>query len=312
MKVFLLGRRNSVNHWLEDAAEGFAAASHEVEIGYVRRPPIPRSVELALAPRIGERLARRIDRAAPDLILAIGALHVPRAMLEPIAALSVRPPLFGWVGDVFDEAAEGVAGLYDLIGYTDTALLARHPGEPMRTRAVFLPHAARPFSAPSITEPRRPRMVFIANPTPHRRAVVGAIREPVALFGPAWSVREGAHHEVNARRVAAAILPRLYAGHLAALNIRNEINVLGGLNQRNFDPCLAGAALVTDDQPDLALCFEPGREVAVWRDTDELNAVYERLLADPAEAAALAERGRRRVLAEHTYARRLETLRALM
>jgi spore maturation protein CgeB len=102
----------------------------------------------------------------------------------------------------------------------------------------------------------------------------------------------------------------VYGRHLAALNIRNERNVLSGLNQRNFDPLLAGAALITDDQPDLARCFDPGTEVLVWRDLDDLNAQYARILAAPAEAAALAARGRQRVLAEHTYGARLKTLTA--
>jgi spore maturation protein CgeB len=155
-------------------------------------------------------------------------------------------------------------------------------------------------------------MVFIANPTPHRREVVEAVREPLALYGPAWSAADGDHHEVHAGRLGSNALRPLYAGHLAALNIRNEFNVLSGLNQRNFDPCLAGTALLTDDQPDLPLCFKLGEEVAVWRDVEELNDLYARVLRDRAWAAALGERGRRRVLADHTYAARLEALKRLI
>ena len=152
--------------------------------------------------------------------------------------------------------------------------------------------------------------MFVANPTPHRRDVVGEITAPITLYGPAWRRFAAVNHEIHPRRIAPAAARRLYAGHLAALNIRNELNVLAGLNQRNFEPCLAGAALITDDQPDLALCFEPGREVLVWRSVDELNDLHVRVLRDPAGAEALGARGRARVLAEHTYARRLETLKA--
>jgi spore maturation protein CgeB len=181
-----------------------------------------------------------------------------------------------------------------------------------RARALFLPHAADPAGAWPAAGERRRRMVFVANPTPHRRVVVAAVREPLALYGPAWSAADGAHHEVRARRLPAGALRGLYAGHLAALNIRNELNVLTGLNQRNFDPCLAGAALLTDDQPDLPLCFEPGGEVAVWREPQELNELYAQVLADPGWALALGERGRRRTLADHTYAARLGALERLI
>lgn len=312
MKLFLLGRWRSVNHWLEDAAHAFAAAGHEVRTGFVRRPPVPLALETAFGPRIGEALARRVRRFDPHLILVIGGLHAPRPMLEPIAALPGRAPLVGWVGDRFEEAARPLADLYDLIGYTDTALKARHEALGLRSRTHFLPHAADPSGEWPAPARRARRMVFIANPTPDRRTVVAAVREPLALYGPAWRTSDGQHHEIHARRLPAAALRGLYGGHLAALNIRNEFNVLAGLNQRNFDPCLAGAALVTDDQPDLSLCFEEGVEVAVWRDLDELNAIYQRLLGEPDFASDLAERGRRRVLAEHTYPARLKTLEALL
>ncbi|MBV8683650.1 MAG: glycosyltransferase [Caulobacteraceae bacterium] len=312
MKLFLLGRRHSVNHWLEDAAAAFAAAGHTVAVGHVRRPPIPAGIERALARPIGEALAQRIRRIAPDLILCIGGFHAPAAVLAPIAALPGRPPLAGWVGDRFDDDARGVADLYDAVGFTDTALLERHRSLGFRAASLFLPHAADPTGARPASEDRRRRMVFIANPTPHRRAVVAAVRQPLTLYGPAWTAEDGASHEVHAGRLAASALPPLYAGHLAALNIRNEINVLSGLNQRNFDPCLAGAALLTDDQPDLTLCFEPGVEVAVWRDTEELNDLYDRVLSNPSWAHALGERGRRRVLADHTFAARLDALKRLI
>jgi spore maturation protein CgeB len=311
VKLFLLGRRHSVNHWLEDAAAAFAAAGHDVAVGHVRRPPIPAGVERVLARPIGEALARRVRRFGPDLILCIGGFHAPAAVLAPIAALPGRAPLIGWVGDRFDDATRGVADLYDAVGFTDTALLERHRAMGFRARSVFLPHAADPAGEWPATQQRRSRMVFIANPTAHRRAVVAAVRQPLALYGPAWSAADGDWHEIHAGRLAADALRPLYAGHLAALNIRNELNVLAGLNQRNFDPCLAGTALLTDDQPDLPLCFEPGTEVAVWRNAEELNALYARVLADPAWALTLGERGCRRVLADHTYAARLATLKGL-
>lgn len=312
VKLFLLGRRHSVNHWLEDAADALAAAGHQVAVGHVRRPPIPAGVERALAGPIGEGLARRVQRFGPELILCIGGFHAPAAVLAPIAALPGRAPLIGWVGDLFDESARPVADLYDAVGFTDTALLERHKALGFRARSAFLPHAADPAGEWPAPRERRPQMVFIANPTPHRRAVVAAVREPLALYGPAWNVTDGDRHEIHAGRLAASALRPLYASHLAALNIRNELNVLAGLNQRNFDPCLAGTALLTDAQPDLSLCFEPGGEVAVWRDAEELNTLYARALRDRAWAAAMGERGRRRVLAHHTYAARLAALKGLI
>jgi spore maturation protein CgeB len=310
MKIFLLGKGASVTHWLEDAAAAFAGEGHAVEMGLVRRPWLAAPLEAALAGPIAARLRRRIIRQEPDLILAVGAFHVPAPILEAIAGLPGRAPLIGWVGDRFEDGARSLAAHYEGVGYADSALLAQHRDSGFPGTAIYLPHAANPAGDWPHARTRERRMVFVGNPTPHRRAVAGALTTPITLHGPGWTVAEGAEHRIHPRRLAPQALRGVYGRHLAALNIRNERNVLSGLNQRNFDPLLAGAALITDDQPDLERCFDPGVEVFVWRDLDELNDLHARVLAAPDEAAALAARGRRRVMAEHTYGARLKTLAA--
>ena len=302
MRLFLLGKRRSLTHWLEEAAASFRAEEHEVRLGIVRNPLLNEALERALAPMTAAMIAARVARFDPDIVLAIGGLHVPSPVLEAIDALPSRPPLVGWVGDAFTEDARALAALYDLVAYTDSGLVARHRAFGFASSTMFAAHAVDPH-ARVIPAARCGRMVFVATPTPARRAIVGAIAAPVTLYGRGWP-RQGIHRVHSGRVPPTALLP-IYARHLASLNIRNEVNVLGGLNQRNFQPYLAATPLVTDDQPDLPLCFEPGREALVWRDTDELNDVYARLRRSPQAAATVGEAGRRRVLAEHTYGHRL-------
>jgi spore maturation protein CgeB len=152
------------------------------------------------------------------------------------------------------------------------------------------------------------RMVFIANPTPRRRALLGQIRAPVKIFGPGWRGGSPMQHEIVSRRVSLDEVGQIYASHFATLNIMNETNVLNGLNQRNFDPCPFGAAVLSDDQPDLGLCFDVGREAFAYGSAAALDELYSRLVRAPEEAKAVGEAGRRRVMAEHTYGHRLDTL----
>lgn len=309
MKILLIGKTGSVTHWLEDAAVGFRAEGHVVAVGAVRRSWLAVGVEDALIEPLAEAMARRAVRFAPDLVLAIGGFHVPLPFLRRLAGLPGRPPLAGWVGDVFDETRVEAASLYDLVAYTDSGLLARHQSLAFRSRAIFLPHAAaRGRMSPNAGE-RAPRMVMVANATAGRIAAVSALAAPMAIHGPGWPRAALGRHEVHPGRVAHAKLASLYARHMAVLNIRNEHNVLAGLNQRSFDPCLSGTAVVSDAQADLELCFAPGSEVLVWRDVDDLNAVYDRLRRCPEDAVRIGEAGRRRVLAEHGFEHRLATLR---
>ena len=309
MKLFLLGRAGSVNHWLEDAAAAFRAEGHEVRVGHVRRPWIKRWLEAALVEPLADALAARVRRFAPDLVLAIGGFHTPPPYLERLAALPGRAPLVGWVGDVFAAEAGAVAGLYDLVAYTDTGLVARHRELELGGPALFLPHAANLAAAPPPAA-RAGRMVLVANATAGRRAVVDAIAAPIAVYGPGWDAGVARRHEIHRGRIPHRAVAGLYARHLAALNIRNERNVLRGLNQRSFDPCLSATPIVSDNQADLGLCFEAGVEVLVYRDADELNGVHARLLGAPDEAARIGQAGRRRLFAEHGFGHRLTTLLA--
>ncbi|HEY2178553.1 MAG TPA: glycosyltransferase [Caulobacteraceae bacterium] len=312
LRLALVGKAGSITHWLEEAAAAWRGDGHEVRLALVRRPWLAAPLESALAGPIAKRLTAGIDRFAPDLILAIGAFHVPPPLLAAIAAMPGRPPLVGWVGDVFDATAAARAALYDLLAYADRALLERHRALGFTSAAMYLPHAVNPHGLAPMADfaARAERMVFVGNPTPLRRAIIEAINAPAALYGPGW--KRSQRHEAHPGRLAAARAPEVLAAHRFALNIRNELNVLTGLNQRNFQPCAAGATLLTDDQPDLAACFEPGAEVLVWRDTDELNALYAKVRREPGFAAVIAARGRARVMAEHTYAHRLANLTAAL
>jgi len=309
VKIFLVGKSGSITHWLEDAAEAFRAEGHSVRVGAVRRRWLSPGLETALAEPLAAAMARSASRFAPDLILAIGGFHVPAGHLARLAALPRRPPLAAWVGDVFDDGSRAAAAAYDIVAYTDSRMLACHGALGFVSKAIFLPHAAN-AGPPPPPRARAPRMVFVGAATPGRRAAVQAIGSPIALYGPGW-IGDG-HHEVHGGRIAHAAVGGLYAGHLAALNIRNEANVLSGLNQRSFDPCLSATPVLSDAQGDLERCFEPGSEVLVWRDAEELNAAYDRLRQHPEDAARIGEAGRRRVLAEHRFAHRLATLKAAL
>ncbi len=311
MKLLLLGRSGSINHWLEDAVTAFRGDGHDVRVAPVRRPWLATGLERAFIEPLAANLAAKAVRFAPDLIVAIGGLHVPRPFLERLAALPGRPPLAGWVGDAFDASARDTAGLYDLLAYTDTGLAARHAALGFASRAMFLPHAASPGDPPSARS-RAERLIFVGAATPGRHRVTSALRGPLTLYGPGWRPGVGPDVQVHPGRIPHGRVAGLYAAHLAVLNIKSEQNVLSGLNQRSFDPCLSGTPVLSDAQGDLERCFAPGEEVLVWRDPAELDAHLTRLLRDPAEAARVGGAGRRRVMAEHRFTHRLATLRAAL
>lgn len=318
MNVLLLGKTGGITHWVEDVAEDLRLSDHVVTIIPTRNPWLGKPIENALlSPGIGAPLAahivRKVRRLRPELILAIGALdQFPIVMFEHLAAMRDRPPLIAWIGDVFEPRHAALADLFDIIAYTDTGLLRLHQDFNFQSSGAFVPLGATRSKIGDPAARREPRLAFVAAPTRNRRALLADIHAPVAIFGPGW--QEGSeldHHRRDARRIHPDELARIYAGHLGVLNIRHGLHVINGLNQRHFAPYVQGAPVITDAQPDIPHCFDPGSEMLVYQDADELNALYEQLRTDPARATAVGSAGQRRVLAHHAYTNRLDAIAAL-
>lgn len=318
MNLFLLGKTGGITHWTEDLAADLRLSGHIVTILPTRNPWLSKGLEQALlSPSIGAPLARavvrRMRRMRPDLLLAVGALdQFPLPLFQTLANAPDRPPLVAWIGDTFQPHHATIAETFDVVAYTDTGLLALHQQYGFRCQAAFVPlGATRAGTAPS-DGPRNDRLAFVAAPTDNRRALLADVAAPVAIYGPGWQNAAGlAHHHIAARRIMPDELSRLYANHLGVLNIRHSLYVINGLNQRHFAPYILGTPVITDAQPDIPHCFEPGTEMLVYEDAANLNDLYAALRRDPARAAMVGEAGRRRVLAHHTYAHRLDTIAGL-
>jgi spore maturation protein CgeB len=99
---------------------------------------------------------------------------------------------------------------------------------------------------------------------------------------------------------------------LAVLNVSRESMARYGFSPatRVFEAAGAAACLITDAWEGLELFFEPGVEMLVARNGEEV-AQHVRAL-DAERAHAVGQAAYRRVLAEHTYAHRAAQLDALL
>jgi len=106
-------------------------------------------------------------------------------------------------------------------------------------------------------------------------------------------------------------LPGLYPRSKVNFNC-TSLQMKGAVNQRVFDVPACGGFLITDQRRQMDRLFEPDREVIAYTDPEEIPDLVQRWLDDPQGRARVAEAARRRVLAEHTYDHRLETLMQTM
>jgi len=82
----------------------------------------------------------------------------------------------------------------------------------------------------------------------------------------------------------------------------------GAVNQRVFDVPAAGAFVLTDHRVQMENLLEPGTEVAYYEDPADVPEMIRHYLDNPAERERIVRAARRRILAEHTYEHRLESL----
>ncbi|MDD5674493.1 MAG: glycosyltransferase [Chitinivibrionales bacterium] len=91
----------------------------------------------------------------------------------------------------------------------------------------------------------------------------------------------------------------------------NRVVIRDGFTQRVFDCLAAGGFVITSPKPIVAEFFEtagPAQEIAVFDNEESLVEGIEYFLKHDTERTAIATRGRKKVLAEHTYNHRLQTL----
>jgi spore maturation protein CgeB len=98
----------------------------------------------------------------------------------------------------------------------------------------------------------------------------------------------------------------------AVLNVSRESMARYGYSPatRVFEAAGAGACLITDAWEGIEQFLEPGTEVLVAQNGDDVADLL-RLLT-PAHAAKLGHEGRRRVISEHTYAHRAAQVEAVI
>lgn len=313
IRILLLGKRGSLVLWLENLHHACICLGHAARIFAINGDTWSSRLRVkwqgrcsATADWMLARFARTLRQYRPDLVIVAGVFGVPLDYYRILHSLPQRPLIAGLVGDRFPPDSKARADYCDRLYFTDTRFFQDAEQAGFASPRCYLPLAVDPEQFRLSDASRDSQLLFIASRTEFREAIVRGLNEPARVIGTDWSAlaSDGFHHVQN-RKIGRSALIRLYQRHQAVLNVRNEANVEHGLNQRSFESLACGAVVLNDHLVDLPRCFEPGREILVYRNVDELNDLVARLRREPDFAARIAAAGCQRVLAEHTYAHRV-------
>ena len=167
---------------------------------------------------------------------------------------------------------------------------------------------------PALSDPRfAADLAFLGNRLPDReervaefflRAAEAASGRRFLLGGAGWESRTLPRNVRLAGHVSTNEHNAFNSTPLAVLNVLRASMAENGWSPatRVFEAAGAGACVVSDAWEGIEQFLEPDAEVLVAADGEEVAAIVETLT--PARARAVGAAARKRVLAEHTYARR--------
>ncbi len=144
-----------------------------------------------------------------------------------------------------------------------------------------------------------------------------SILEPrqALIVGDEWPVDLSAI--MSNRRLSKDTLIEHYAQSLCVLNIGRSFSYANNRRSleavtpgpRTFEAAMVGCVqLYFQPTRFLKDYFDPGTEIIVFENVKELNDKLDQLLSDPAAACAIAKAAQRRVLTDHTYTVRAQTI----
>jgi spore maturation protein CgeB len=152
-------------------------------------------------------------------------------------------------------------------------------------------------------------IIHTASMKKRKKMIGGLLTEGIEIFGDpqGWKQLLGpsisTHRDIDYRHS----LRDIYR------DIRININVTScqmpfAVNQRVFDIPCAGSFVLSDDQKDLHELFDVGKEAIVYENLDDLKEKIRYFRTHDAERARIIAAAQKRILGEHTYAKRIEEL----
>lgn len=321
MKV-LIPNFATADSFVDNVATTLRAMGHEVSTPERTTVSTPRSPVGALVydlrrkafphrwTRAEEWLVAACRESAPDLVLCL-TQALKDEVIAAVRAAGVRH-LVAWWGDTPANMRE--MGLlsdgWDQIYLKDAAAVAKF-------RAVGLPadllhEAMNPEWHKPVAGERNDRVAVAGNFYGYRQFLVRRLADRgvgLSLYGgklPRWiDPRIAAMH--TGAYIVREEKSRVFGAALACLN-STALSEGDSLNCRAFEIAGAAGLQLIEDKPSVAACFEPDKEVLVYRSVDDIVDHLARARTEPAWAQGVRQAGWRRAMDEHTYERRLRLI----
>lgn len=271
---------------------------------------------------VSQAVLAKVEAFEPDLVLAMAQAPLNHQALKRLRRDGVTTAM--WFVEDFRLFTywKSFAPFYDVF-----AVIQQEPfldelatiGQP---NSLYLPLAALPdFHKPvEVTSVEKRKfgsdISFMGAGYPNRRlAFRELVNHDFKIWGTEW---EGDHVleplvQMKGARVSPEDCVKIFNSTTINLNLHSSVQadnlVTGGdfINPRTFELAACGAFQLVDERSLMAGAFEPG-ELATFRSMKEFLEKVDYYLDNPEERQSIIEKSRTRVLRDHTYQARMQTL----
>jgi spore maturation protein CgeB len=251
-----------------------------------------------------------------------------RGMNAHFAPLASDPALFApalphpgykrtscFVGNSYVKQAEAFTKDYEpyfdsLIPFV-TSLYSRYRQDPALDLSACVAQQVEPSSLPPGMSVDKAVFVLkhLVSYVFRKRLIVSLARRypDFTVFGDEWWLLDLPREKISTEVGYYVNLSRTYQETRVNIDV-NRVVIREGLTQRVFDCLASGAFVITSAKPVLQEFFETtgdAKEVVVFDNEQHLGELIDYYASHDSERAAIVERGRRRVLSEHTYDHRI-------
>jgi len=169
--------------------------------------------------------------------------------------------------------------------------------------AMFWPEAAHPDIHRPYDIPFALDISFIGRKYSWRPRFIDRLRRrgiKITALGPGWE--NGSLSDKDMIRTYST--SRINLG-FAGVGYSRKLMCLKG---RDFEVPMSGGLYLTQDNPELGLVYEVGKEIVTYRDEDDCAEKIVWLLENPDEAEKIRKAGRQRALRDHTWENRFSDI----
>lgn len=271
---------------------------------------------------VSQAVLAKAETFEPDLVLSLAQAPLSQQALKRLRRDGVATAMWFVEDHALFTYWRAFAPLYDYFAVIQIVPFFERLQEIGCDKLLYLPLAADPeFHRPLRLSPAERRQFgsdvsFLGAGYPNRRrAFLQLLGHDLKIWGTEWEGEPALADRVQ--RAGARIPPeeavRIFNASAVNLNLHSSVRpgelVARGdfVNPRTFELAACGAFQLVDQRELMDELFAPG-ELETFVDMEELKEKIAHFLAHPQERAAIADRGRERVLRDHTYERRMETL----